>query len=112
MLSIYERTKEIGVIKVLGCSLKNIKQMFLIEAAFIGLLGGIVGNMVSFAMSGAINMVTAQSSALGVEGNISYIPWWLVLMSMVFAVLVGVLAGYFPAKRAMKLSPLAAIRNE
>ena len=40
MMSIYERTKEIGVIKVLGCSLKNIKQMFLIEAAFIGLLGG------------------------------------------------------------------------
>ena len=107
MMSIYERTKEIGVIKVLGCSLKNIKQMFLIEAAFIGLLGGIVGNMVSFAMSGAINMVTAQSSALGVEGNISYIPVWLVLIS-----LVGMVAGYFPALRAMRLSPLAAIRSE
>ena len=41
MMSIYERTKEIGVIKVLGCSLKNIKQMFLMEAGFIGLLGGL-----------------------------------------------------------------------
>ena len=112
MMSIYERTKEIGVIKVLGCSLKNIKQMFLIEAAFIGLLGGIVGNMVSFAMSGAINMVTAQSSALGVEGNISYIPVWLVLISLGFAMLVGMVAGYFPALRAMRLSPLAAIRSE
>ena len=112
MMSIYERTKEIGVIKVLGCSLKNIKQMFLIEAAFIGLLGGIVGNMVSFVMSGAINMVTAQSSALGVEGNISYIPVWLVLISLGFAMLVGMVAGYFPALRAMRLSPLAAIRSE
>ena len=112
MMSIYERTKEIGVIKVLGCSLKNIKQMFLIEAAFIGLLGGIVGNMVSFAMSGAINMVIAQSSALGVEGNISYIPVWLVLISLGFAMLVGMVAGYFPALRAMSLSPLAAIRSE
>ena len=112
MMSIYERTKEIGVIKVLGCSLKNIKQMFLIEAAFIGLLGGIVGNMVSFAMSGAINMVTAQSSALGVKGNISYIPVWLVLISLGFAMLVGMVAGYFPALRAMRLSPLAAIRSE
>lgn len=112
MMSIYERTKEIGVIKVLGCSLKNIKQMFLIEAAFIGLLGGLVGNIISFAMSGVINMVTAQSSALGVEGNISYIPLWLVLISLGFAMLVGMVAGYFPALRAMRLSPLAAIRSE
>ena len=112
MMSIYERTKEIGVIKVLGCSLKNIKQMFLIEAAFIGLLGGIVGNMISFAMSGVINMVTAQSSVMGVEGNISYIPLWLVLVSLGFAMLVGMVAGYFPALRAMRLSPLAAIRSD
>ena len=49
---------------------------------------------------------------MGFDGNISYIPWWLVLLALGFAVLVGVAAGYFPAKRAMKLSPLAAIRNE
>ena len=48
MMSIYERTKEIGVIKVLGCSLRNIKQMFLLEAAFIGFIGGLVGNILSF----------------------------------------------------------------
>ena len=114
MMSIYERTKEIGVMKVLGCSLRNIREMFLLEAAFIGLLGGIAGNILSFVMSAAINIIVGSSGAMsmGTDSTISYIPWWLVLMSMVFAMLVGVLAGYFPAKRAMKLSPLAAIRNE
>ena len=112
MMSIYERTKEIGVIKVLGCSLKNIKQMFLLEAAFIGFIGGLVGNLLSFLMSFIINTLTGNGSAMGLEGNISYIPPWLVLASMAFAVLVGMAAGYFPALRAMKLSPLAAIRNE
>lgn len=112
MMSIYERTKEIGVIKVLGCSLKNIKQMFLLEAAFIGFIGGVVGNILSFLMSFVINILTGHGSAMGLDGNISYIPVWLVLASMAFAVFVGMAAGYFPALRAMKLSPLAAIRNE
>lgn len=113
MMSIYERTKEIGVFKVLGCSLKNIKQMFLMEAGFIGLLGGIIGNVLSFLISGVINFVVAGAGEeMGLSGGISYIPVWLALASMGFAVLVGMLAGYFPALRAMKLSPLAAIRNQ
>lgn len=110
MMSIYERTKEIGVIKVLGCSLKNIKQMFLIEAASIGVLGGILGNLFSFMISGLINFLV-NGESIGLGSDISYIPWWMVLVSMGFAMLVGILAGYFPAKRAMQLSPLEAIRN-
>ena len=112
MMSIYERTKEIGVIKVLGCSLRNIKQMFLLEAAFIGFIGGLVGNILSFLISFAINAIVTSSGAMGVEGNISYIPFWLAAASMIFAVFVGMAAGYFPALRAMRLSPLAAIHNE
>ena len=115
MMSIYERTKEIGVMKVLGCSRYGISgKCSCWKQAFIGLLGGIAGNILSFVMSAAINIIVGSSGAMsmGTDSTISYIPWWLVLMSMVFAVLVGVLAGYFPAKRAMKLSPLAAIRNE
>ena len=112
MMSIYERTKEIGVMKVLGCRLSNIRTMFLMEAAAIGLIGGAVGNLLSFGMSGAINFITGRGAAMSFDGNISYIPWWLVLLSMGFAVMVGVTAGYFPARRAMRLSPLAAIRSE
>lgn len=112
MMSIYERTKEIGVMKVLGCSLNNIRSMFLIEAAGIGLIGGVTGNILSLLLSGLINILTGHGTAMGLDGDISYIPFWLCLASMGIAMLVGITAGYFPAKRAMKLSPLAAIRSE
>lgn len=110
MMSIYERTKEIGVMKVLGCDLRNIRSMFLMEAGFIGFIGGVIGLILSFILSIVINHV-AESANEYMTG-ISYIPFWLVILSLVFAVLVGMLAGFFPARRAMKLSPLAAIRNE
>lgn len=111
MMSIYERTKEIGVMKVLGCNMKNIGSLFLLEAGYIGLIGGIVGMLLSFALSGIINYFVKNSANMGID-SISYIPVWLVLLSLAFAIFVGMAAGFFPARRAMKLSPLAAIRNE
>lgn len=113
MMSIYERTKEIGVMKVLGCDLRNIRDLFLMEAGFIGLIGGFIGLILSFVISGVINKV-AQAAQEGQEyiSSISYIPFWLAILALVFAVLVGMVAGFFPARRAMRLSPLAAIRNE
>lgn len=110
MMSIYERTKEIGVMKVIGCSLANIRQMFLMEAAFIGLLGGVCGNILSFVMSAILNKFL--SGRMGMGGQLSYIPLWLPAAAIGFAVFVGMLAGYFPARRAMRLSPLTAIRGE
>ena len=109
MISIYERTKEIGVMKVLGCDMRNIQAMFLMEAADIGLVGGIVGLGISYLISMIINKVVAAS---GNMSSLSYIPLWLAGASVIFAVVIGMAAGYFPSKRAMKLSPLAAIRNE
>lgn len=111
MMSIYERTKEIGIIKVLGCDMRNIRTMFLMEAGFIGFFGGLIGLVLSGGISFVINRV-AGSASEGYYAGISYIPIWLVLVSLAFAVLVGMAAGFFPALRAMKLSPLAAIRNE
>jgi ABC-type antimicrobial peptide transport system permease subunit len=113
MMSIYERTKEIGIMKVLGCDLRNIQAMFLMEAGYIGLIGGVVGLALSYTLSAVINVVV-KSMDLGMSTSVglSYIPLWLAVLSLVFAMLVGMLAGFFPALRAMKLSPLAAIRNE
>lgn len=109
MMSIYERTKEIGVMKVLGCDIRNIQAMFLMEAGMIGFIGGVVGLILSYCISVVINIVV---KSVGTDMQLSYIPFWLAFISIIFAVLVGVAAGYFPSRRAMKLSPLAAIRNE
>ena len=114
MMSIYERTKEIGVMKVLGCDLRNIRTLFLLEAGFIGFIGGIIGLILSYTLSIVINRIAsgAESGMVAAGSSISYIPFWLAGMSLVFAVLVGMIAGFFPALRAMRLSPLAAIRTE
>ncbi len=114
MMSIYERTKEIGVLKVLGCALGDIRTMFLMEAGFIGFMGGIVGLGLSYSVSIIINKFLGASviGMTGGTGAISRIPIWLSGSAVVFAILIGMLAGLFPALRAMKLSPLAAIRNE
>ena len=113
MMSIYERTKEIGVMKVLGCDLRNIRSLFLMEAGFIGFIGGVIGLVLSFIISFVINRIAGAAGEEMMDmAGISYIPLWLVILSLFFAVLVGMMAGFFPARRAMKLSPLAAIRNE
>lgn len=119
MMSIYERTKEIGIIKVLGCDMKNIREQFLLESGYIGLIGGVAGIIFSYIISFVINKLVATSGNMMGMGmmvstttKISVIPIWLAASAVVFAVVVGMLAGFFPALRAMKLSPLAAIKNE
>lgn len=108
VMAIYERTKEIGIMKVIGASLKDIKGLFLTEAAFIGFSGGVIGIVVSFGISFIVNVVAArQGSTMQ-----SSIPLWLALGGVAFATGVGILSGYLPAKRAMKLSALTAIKTE
>jgi putative ABC transport system permease protein len=106
MMSIFERTKEIGIIKVLGCRIDNIAGLFLAEAAYIGLFGGALGMGLSFGISALLNVFLASS------GLRSIIPAYLVFGAVGFSIIVAVAAGMYPAIRAMKLSPLAAIRNE
>jgi ABC-type antimicrobial peptide transport system permease subunit len=115
MMSIYERTKEIGVMKVLGCDIRNIQALFLMEAGFIGFIGGVVGLGFSYFLSFVINTLLSSSGvgeSMGITGAICRIPLWLCPVAVIFAVVVGMVAGFIPSLRAMKLSPLAAIRNE
>ena len=113
MMSIYERTKEIGIMKVLGCDMGVIRNMFLIESGFIGFMGGVIGVAFSYGVSFLVNRFLQIGQVMtGQAGDISRIPVWLSGAAVGFAVLVGMAAGFFPALRAMKLSPLAAIRNE
>ena len=95
--------------KVVGCSLGRIRDLFLMEAGFIGLAGGAVGLLLSYGISAIINAVAAESSGYS---TLSYIPLWLSGIAIVFAVIIGMLAGLMPALRAMKLSALSALRNE
>ena len=113
MMSIYERTKEIGVIKVLGCDLRTIRNMFLLESGFIGFMGGVIGVAISYGIGFIMNHFLGIGQIMtGQAGNISRIPLWLATAAVVFAIFVGMAAGFFPSLRAMHLSPLAAIRNE
>ena len=130
MMSIYERTKEIGVMKVLGCEVGKIRTLFLVEAGSIGLLGGAIGVALSFAASAVLNNLNAIVAFFGGEGidlsgltsvmggmasmggDVSIIPPWLVLLGLGFSMLVGVLSGLWPAHRATKISALEAIRHE
>ncbi len=107
LMSIYERTKEIGVIKVLGCRMRNIAVLFLTEAAYIGMIGGLIGLGVSYGLSAVLN-----SFLLGESGLMSIIPVYLGVFALVFSIVVALLSGMYPAVRAMRLSALSAIRSE
>ncbi len=109
VMSIYERTREIGVMKVIGATLPDIKRLFLTEAAFIGFAGGVLGVLFSYGASAVVNYIAMN---MGQASKLSLIPLWLALLSIGFATFIGVASGYFPARRAMKLSALSAIRTE
>lgn len=125
IMSIYERTREIGIMKVLGCVIRNIRTMFLIEAGAIGFLGGIIGIAQSYGISFIINTIAqnANSDPSGGMGmaaaagsqapvNISIIPLWLAAGAVIFSTLIGLISGFYPANRAVKISALTAIKQE
>lgn len=126
-MAIYERTREIGVMKVLGCELGNIRTMFLLESSTIGFIGGLIGLVVSLIASFVLNNLSMFGQGLDLSGvmgggyyymgdsgsaAISIIPPWLMLAALVFATLVGLVAGILPANKAVKISALEAIRHD
>ncbi len=114
LTSILERKREIGIMKVAGLAMKKIRRMFLIEAAVIGLSGGVIGSLISYIVSFAVNNGSGSTEVLGMyfqEGMVLSIPLWLTLAGIGIAVFVGVAAGFYPAWKATKLSPMEAIRG-
>ena len=117
VMSVYERTKEIGIMKVIGANLRDIRNMFLIEAGMIGLSGGLIGVVISFGLSFAMNhfLKDLMGNFIGIGGEgavVSVIPLWLAAAALGFSVLVGVVAGLSPANKAMKASALNSLRAE
>ncbi len=118
-MAIYERRREIGIMKVLGCEIKNIRAMFLVESAGIGLIGGVVGVAISYLLSFGLNYLANQfiGPSYSMTGEvtktyISIIPVWLALAGAGFSTFVGMLSGYIPANKAVKISALTAIKND
>jgi ABC-type antimicrobial peptide transport system permease subunit len=115
MMAIYERTREIGVLKALGAARGEIRAMFTVEAAFIGLIGGFFGLIFGALLGRLADWIAHRyliSEGVTGVGDLSVIPPWLALGSLVFATLIGILAGLYPAARAARLDPVAALRHE
>lgn len=116
VMSTYERTREIGIMKVLGCKLSDIMTLFLTEAAIIGFAGGLVGLIFSLGISALMNALSNSGVlamfSMGEGIPISVIPIWLIVGGIAFSTLVGVISGFYPALRATRLSALDAIKNE
>jgi len=116
IMAIYERTAEIGLMKAVGARNRDVMSVFLGEAAAIGLLGGVLGVAVGAGLSQLINAIAlvyvrAQAGGEGPEVLI-HTPLWLVLFSIGFATLAGLLSGIYPAMRAATLSPVSALKYE
>ncbi|NLE84292.1 MAG: ABC transporter permease [Chloroflexi bacterium] len=114
-MAILERTREIGIMKAIGATNNNILSIFLGEAAGIGFLGGIGGFLLGWAICGLINLLAGSYLASESGGGTTLatsIPVWLPLFSIVFATIVGLISGLYPALSAATLVPVNALKYE
>jgi len=114
VMSILERYSEIGIMKAVGASDKDIKKIFFFETSMIGFLGGLFGLALGWIVSGLINQVV--NAFLTGEGvpfiQFFSFPWWLCLGAILFAMLVSLVAGIYPAVRAARVDPVVALRHD
>lgn len=105
MVSVNERTREIGVRKALGATSFQIRQQFLIEAIVICILGGLLGVLLGVMMGNGIASLIADGAGF-------FVPWVWVFTGLTICVVVGVISGYYPAFKASKLDPIESLRYE
>ncbi|MBA2858165.1 putative ABC transport system permease protein [Methanococcus maripaludis] len=108
-MSILERRKDIGILKALGAENTTILSIFVVEAGFLGLFGGIVGTILGILIAKAIEYVAAISGYGLIR---AWISWELIVGVLVFSFVVGILSGYFPARSGAKLNPVDTLRGE
>jgi ABC-type antimicrobial peptide transport system permease subunit len=113
-MAILERRREIGIMKAIGASDGDVKKLFFAEAGAMGILGGIAGVVLGWAIGQVINFGTniwLKSQSLPPE-HFWAVPLWLVLFSIGFAFVVSLISGLYPAARAARLDPVQALRYE
>jgi putative ABC transport system permease protein len=118
-MSILERTREIGLMKAVGATNRDVLAIFLGEAAGIGFLGGLGGVIVGWLAGQAINVIAivylaGQASQQGgpPPSVAVYTPVWLPLFALIFSTLIGMLSGLYPALRAATMIPVMALKYE
>jgi putative ABC transport system permease protein len=114
VMAILERRREIGIMKAIGASDSDVKKLFFAEAGAMGILGGIVGVVLGWAIGQVINFGTniyLKRQSIPPE-HFWAVPLWLVVFSISFAFIVSLISGLYPAARAARLDPVQALRYE
>jgi len=118
-MAILERTREIGLMKAIGATNRDVLSIFLGEAAGIGLLGGIGGIIIGWVASRllntiAITLIAQEAAQSGGEAPsvIVYTPPWLIIFALLFSVFIGLVSGLYPALRAATMVPVSALKYE
>jgi len=114
VMAILERRREIGIMKAIGASDEDVQRLFFAEACVMGALGGVVGVALGWTIGRVINVATnlyLKKQGLQPE-QIWFVPWWLVGGAIVFAIIVSLISGLYPARRAARLDPVQALRYE
>jgi len=114
VMSILERYREIGIMKAVGATDGDVQRIFLFESGTIGLLGGTIGLGLGWAVSMVINEVVNIIMARQGAPRMDYFsfPWWLCLGAIAFSILVSLLAGVYPTRRAARVDPVVALRHD